>query len=977
MDATELGRWSRFAAKGGIGKCTALQDYVAEEPEDLMFMKDDEITVLLQLADEDVFLGYCEGVIGRFRGSFVRFHSRLKKPVMTKRSSSGHSISPSHRPRSRSQSRPSSSQSAVTLAARDVVSPPVPFQASPAASRASSPRMSLSVSGSSSIMTEMDSMGSTGSVAKFRPSSSISSVRALEPLSKVRSMEEGPHPPERSTSYSSSRSATLETAPPTTPATLSPDEEEYTVRIAVHSRDHPEQLSPVVRESVLFGDEEEGSGQALTPGPMTSPLNIRKSPSATSPQPPPSPIRSDISSDISPRSFSFDVDGTEDSSRLSLDMSAGVEGIGLSLLQGFLSGGANGDDDASILSSRSGANTPHRDDAADDRQSVASTVNIDGRLADSPRSATQSVSHYSRSPSPSVPAPASPTSPLPSPHEFDPPNPPYARHSQRSSMHSLKSMRSLQSLRPSLAGSENSGGSGSGWEGDIYDDYRYSRFSMASKMSRLSQGSIKPTGDIPPVPSDHLASRLNMESSVRVSEELDRGAQLPAAVVVSSESGTITSELPTAEEAQTSERGATLKDKDRPSPLSLQDRDTGHNNLRYSSTSTGEGPSPLLHASFGSPTQSATPRTPASPNTPASVDSFVSPPPGSPGRDVFSGLSPPRDVDVRRVSGQAIVVEDDEEPPFMNGPASPTSPRDQSAFASTKAREAAERAMSPSNEPAPPPYAISGPSRPMQYALSPPPQQGPPLLRTRSTNQPPVDPASRQSLFMPHPHAPKPAQVPAGPMYGRQPAPFQPPQQYNGPPPNSAIQIIHTLLSQQQQGRRPGGASTIYARFDRDLITSTGPVPISFTLEPQMNIPANRPVMYNHGPGSRAGSPAAGISRVGTPLDPSPYDVAATMAQGSSLARSATASPGVAGLVRTASSGVGSNLARSATASPKPVNSPPQVQGEFGRPDSVSSGKAIPRPNFFPKSGTPRPRSRSFSGFDSPIAEVVMPEGNR
>ena len=39
MDATELGRWSRFASKGGIGKCTALQDYVAEEPEDLMFMK--------------------------------------------------------------------------------------------------------------------------------------------------------------------------------------------------------------------------------------------------------------------------------------------------------------------------------------------------------------------------------------------------------------------------------------------------------------------------------------------------------------------------------------------------------------------------------------------------------------------------------------------------------------------------------------------------------------------------------------------------------------------------------------------------------------------------------------------------------------------------------------------------------------------------------------------------------------------------
>ncbi|TFY54609.1 hypothetical protein EVJ58_g8758 [Rhodofomes roseus] len=806
----------------------------------------------------------------------------------------------------------------------------------------------------------------------------MSSMRAPSPLSKVRSTEEGPHYPERSTSYSSSRSATLETAPPATPATGSPDEEEYTVRIAVDSRDHPEQLSPVIRESVLFVDDEEGTGHALMPGPMTSPLNIRKSPSASSPQPPPSPVRSDISSEISPRSFSFGVDDTEDSSRLSLDMSAGVEGIGLSLLQGFISGGANGDDDASILSSRSGANTPNRG-ASDRRHSFASTVNMDGRLADSPRSATQSLSHYSRSPSP---APSiQPLSPLEPPHELDPPNPPYARDSQRSSVQSLKSTRSLQSLRPSLAGSENSGGSGSGWEGDIYDDYRYSRFSMASKMSRFSQGSIKPM-DIPPMPSDHPMSKLNVESRLRVSEDLnvdEEVAQPPAAVVVSSESGTITTELST-EEA--SERGnTTIKDKDRPSPLSFMGKDGGPNSLRHSNASAGQVASPLLHGSFGSPTQSVTPKTPGSPNTPASIDSFVSPPPGSPQQQVLSGLSPPRDMDMRRASGQAIVVEDDEEPPFVVGPSSPTSPRDQAAFASAKAREAAvERAMSPPNEPAPPPYAMAGPSsRPMQIVMSPPPAQGPPLLRTRSTNQPPADPAARTSLFMPHPHAPKPAQVPAGPMYGRQAAPFPLPQQYNGPPPGSAIHILHTLLGQQQQGRRPGGASTIYARFDRDLATSIGPVPISFTLEPQMNIPANRPVgpdMYNQGPGSRAGSPAAVPSRMGTPLDPSPYDVAATMAQGSSLSRSATASPAVGGLGRVASPAVGQNLARSATASPRPINSPPQPQGEFGRPDSVSSGKAIPRPNFFPKSGTPRPRSRSFSGFDSPIAEVVMPQGS-
>ena len=39
MDASELGRWTRFAAKGGIGKCTAIQDCVAEKAEDLMFLK--------------------------------------------------------------------------------------------------------------------------------------------------------------------------------------------------------------------------------------------------------------------------------------------------------------------------------------------------------------------------------------------------------------------------------------------------------------------------------------------------------------------------------------------------------------------------------------------------------------------------------------------------------------------------------------------------------------------------------------------------------------------------------------------------------------------------------------------------------------------------------------------------------------------------------------------------------------------------
>ncbi|KAJ7915493.1 hypothetical protein B0H13DRAFT_1578843, partial [Mycena leptocephala] len=87
MDAAELARWTRFAAKGGIGKCTATGDCVAEAAQDLMFLKNDEIVVLMQLPEENLFLGYCEGIVGRFHANDVHFHAKLKKPVMTKRSS--------------------------------------------------------------------------------------------------------------------------------------------------------------------------------------------------------------------------------------------------------------------------------------------------------------------------------------------------------------------------------------------------------------------------------------------------------------------------------------------------------------------------------------------------------------------------------------------------------------------------------------------------------------------------------------------------------------------------------------------------------------------------------------------------------------------------------------------------------------------------------------------------------------------------
>ncbi|KAM6488777.1 hypothetical protein JOM56_015726, partial [Amanita muscaria] len=86
MDPPELARWTRFAAKGGIGKCTAVKDCIAENEGDLMFLKGDEITVLMQLDGQgEKYLGHCEGVVGSFIAADVRFHTKLKKPVMTKR----------------------------------------------------------------------------------------------------------------------------------------------------------------------------------------------------------------------------------------------------------------------------------------------------------------------------------------------------------------------------------------------------------------------------------------------------------------------------------------------------------------------------------------------------------------------------------------------------------------------------------------------------------------------------------------------------------------------------------------------------------------------------------------------------------------------------------------------------------------------------------------------------------------------------
>ncbi|CAE6473505.1 unnamed protein product [Rhizoctonia solani] len=63
-----------------------------------MFLKDDEIIVLMQLPQPGYYLGFCEGVVGRFAISDVQVHGKLKRAVMARRPASGNPASPNASP---------------------------------------------------------------------------------------------------------------------------------------------------------------------------------------------------------------------------------------------------------------------------------------------------------------------------------------------------------------------------------------------------------------------------------------------------------------------------------------------------------------------------------------------------------------------------------------------------------------------------------------------------------------------------------------------------------------------------------------------------------------------------------------------------------------------------------------------------------------------------------------------------------------
>lgn len=413
--------------------------------------------------------------------------------------------------------------------------------------------------------------------------------------------------------------------------------------------------------------------------------------------------------------------------------------------------------------------------------------------------------------------------------------------------------------------SEYSDQGGEEWEGasDIYDDYRYSRFSMASKMSRFSRGSMKAP---PPIPLSGQPPSFEQEVAPK-----------------------------------------------RPVPLDLEAR------------------SPLLHTTFDSPLNSpgehTTTSTMSASLSTAGIVTAIR-------HRLESERSPevPTITDVHLTPAREgeIVISDDEGGPEVDPidnssrPSSPTEAGNE-PFDSTASSQSTGDDSVVTNETVLVihPLPDTQPLRLQRTPTSPPPQETYPAPSPQPLTiaQPrPGKPSafdfgsSRTSMFLPHPGAPKaPGTAPAGPLYGRmQPPPSAPGLKH---PQTSLIQLLHVAATTQTYPNGAPRKMTIYGKCEIDLESAIGPVPVTFSLEPPISVPANRIVPHRSQSSDSNSTPPS--SQPSTPT----------------------------------------NQSFRPSSSPKPTG----TDSNFG---------AIPRPNFFPQQPQIRPRSRSFSGFDSASPQV-------
>ncbi|EIW51903.1 uncharacterized protein TRAVEDRAFT_54319 [Trametes versicolor FP-101664 SS1] len=805
-------------------------------------------------------------------------------------------------------SRPGSSASALTVAARDIPSPGI------------------------------STAPSSGSIFALSPTLSLN--------------------PERSLSHASSFATTISTSAPITPTNDDPS----SPTIAPPTPDSDRAASPI-----HLGDL---AKQLATDSPVDPRFESFDESTSRFPQ--------DRDSSI--------YDDSEPSTRISVALSDGGAGIGFSLLQNFAGGSDDSDDEDGqsvrrTLSSDSTVEGPPGTARSESHYSQSPRSAVHPPLSvrsDSPESTAQpppsarSDSHYSESPvqtrlslrseSPADNAQPPPAAQSDSPASIGQP-PVSARsgsHYSQSPVNAPLSLRtdspasipqpplsarsgshySQSPVQPLFSGrsdsvtslpqppfsarsgsqysdslpSAHSGSDygGEDWEGadDIYDDYRYSRYSMASKMSRFSKGSMYTVAStsevVPPIPTE--LSRGSLDSR----EHGRKGSKETAHSKLSESVSTPAEDLLSAGD---SEETMSRLQKNRPAPLTFRKEPE---------------PSPLLHATFGSPQASPTAPT-------ATTASFASPTLMSPVYPTNTGAATnlrqrlererdeqdddlPSDREAAgkgRLGQELTVVERDPSMPhtaasqaaeIVHGPSETRStPPPTPAIPPSVQRSSNSSPRSPRNEkrmmvianadpvpdgPPPPPYSATpeasssqvpppqpAPVLPLTPAPAPMPMPMPmaiprpgpstsppthPTARPIDPNRPPADPQGRQSLFLPHPGAPKPTTASAGPMYGRQPAA---PPVPTGPPAGSVFQVLQIAFVARREGRP--APPTIYGRFEYDLSTSIGPVPITFSLEPQNNIPANRarpPMPWTGAQGpSRTGLPASGMGMGGGP----------------------------------------------------------------------------------------------------------------
>ena len=733
----------------------------------------------------------------------------------------------SSRSLSRSSSRPSSSQGPTTgresaLGPAHGESPSLPS----APSR-------LSHSYSAMTLSSHDASTSSPSISAVS-SPMLASSSLLPPHSPHVPTSIGPYDESthfRSASHSSTSTA-IDSAP-RTPADFSKDDPSDLVRIASLSRqvDSPTEMD--------MEEPQKDAAAEPTTGPEDMIPEVRE-PTPPSPEAPSEMLQ--YGADELGNDSTYIEEPSPRFSRAFSD-GDGETGIGLSLLQDFVGGEV--DDADSTEGSTSGAATP---EPVQDTYVDTPASPLEAQPAASIRSFTTSdqTSVYSASPKSSFQvalAPEGQASVPPSPREV----------LSRSSGH------------PSVTDSEYNTEE---WEGasDIYDNYRYSRYSMASRASRLSRGSMHTTASNfgleapPPVPFD--GRRPSLES-VRhaLGHSRDRlGSTATSTSSVEEVRRVMASETSSSLASSSPKEPGTPEGKRIPPPLELASS-THIQQLSATSPGSEQSPSPLLHANFNSPLSS--PDAASNGFSPLSPPLFSNMPGGAASalrqrleQERGAGPSSMEDnallVESRaagkaRLSAQPIVVDDEEGSDFAvdrRTPSSPPSSQPTSPSIISEKKRMLETTYIVANQAPPPPYTPMSPTTDSPDLPAESSQPAPRLApagqhvpRPRNPDAPLPNEFVRRSLFAPHPHAPKPAVSPggpSGPMYGRSPTMGQMPSP-TGPPVGSVVHTIGLALGVAHVRR-----VTIYARFERDLASSVGPVPISFSLEPPNNVPANK-----------------------------------------------------------------------------------------------------------------------------------------